>query len=49
MIEVIAITIFQTISKLFQDDQIPFQKSVSDLSNSTNYMRGKKSGLEKRL
>ena len=47
MIEVIAITIFQTICKLFQDDQIPFQKFVSDLSNSTNYMRGKKKWLRK--
>ena len=47
MIEVNALT-FQTIFKLFQDDQIPFQNLVSDLRDSTNYMRGKKSGLEKR-
>ena len=49
MIEVNALTLFQTIFKLFQDDQIPFQNLVSDLSYSTNYMRGKKSGLDKRL
>ena len=49
MIEVNALTLFQTICKLLQDDQIPFENLVSDLSDSTNYMRGKKSGLEKRL
>ena len=49
MIEVNALTLFQTICKLFQDDQIPFENLVSDLSDSTNYMCGKKSGLEKRL
>ena len=49
MIEVNALTLFQTTCKLFQDDQIPFENLVSDLSDSTNYMRGKKSGLEKRL
>ena len=49
MIEVNALTLFQTICNLFQDDQILFENLVSDLSDSTNYMRGKKSGLEKRL
>ena len=49
MIEVNALTLFQTICKLLQDDQIPFENLVSDLSDSTSYMRGKKSGLEKRL
>ena len=49
MIEVNVLTLFETICKLFQDDQIPFENLVSDLSDSTNYMRGKKSGLEKRL
>ena len=48
MIEVNALT-FQTICKLFQGDQIPFENLVCDLSESTNYIRGKKSGLEKRL
>ena len=49
MIEVNALTLFQTICNLFQDDQILFENLVSDLSDSTNYMRGKKSGLEKQL
>ena len=49
MIEVNVLTLFQTISKLFQDDQILFKNLVSDLSHSSNYMRGKKSGLEKRI
>ena len=49
MIEVNPLALFQTICKLFQDDLIPFEKLVSDLSDSTNYMRGKKSCLEKRL
>ena len=48
MIEVNVLT-FQTICKLFQDDQILFENLVTDLSDSTNYIRGKKSGLEKRL
>ena len=45
MIEVNALILFQTICKLFQYDQILFENLVSDLSDSTNYMRGKKSGL----
>ena len=49
MIEVNALTLFQTICNLFQDDQILFENLVSDLSDSSNYMRGKKSGLEKQL
>ena len=49
MIEVNVLTLFESICKLFQDDQIPFENLVPDLSDSTNYMRGKKSGLEKRL
>ena len=49
MIEVNALILFQTISKLFQDDQIPFENLVANLSDNTNYMCGKKSGLEKRL
>ena len=49
MIEVNALTLFENTCKLFQDDQIPFENLVSDLSGSTNYMHGKKSGLEKRL
>ena len=49
VIEVNALTLFENTCKLFQDDQIPFENLVSDLSDSTTYMRGKKSGLEKRL
>ena len=43
MIEVNALTLFQTICKLFQ---IPFENLVSGLSDSTNYMCGKKNGFE---
>ena len=49
MTEVNALTFFQTICKLFQDDKIPSENLVSDLSDSTNYMHGNKSGLEKQL
>ena len=34
------------IVELFTRDEIPFSNIVSDLSDSTNYMRGKKGGLE---
>ena len=37
------------ISNLFQSDEIPWENLISDLSDSAAYMRGKKSGLEKRL
>ena len=47
MIEVNALALFQTICKLFQDDQVPCENLVFSVSDSTNYMRGKKSGLEK--
>ena len=47
MIEVNALILFQTIYKLFQDDQIPFENLVADLRDNTNYICGKKSGLEK--
>ena len=49
MIEVNALNLFKKICELFQADQIPFENRVSDLSDSTNYIRGKKGGLEKRL
>ena len=39
-------TLFTEISKLFSRDGISWNNLVSDLSDSTNYMRGKKSGLE---
>ena len=34
---------------MFIDDEIPLTNLVSDLSDSTNYMRGKSGGLEKKL
>ena len=49
LIVVNSLTLFDTICELFLKDNIPFDNLVSDLSDSTNYMRGKKSGLEKRL
>ena len=49
MTEVNVLTLFQTICKLLQEDQILFENLASDLSDSSNYMRGKKSGLEKRI
>ena len=35
MIEINALTLFENTCKLFQDDQIPFENLVSDLSDST--------------
>lgn len=49
MVVVNSVSLFQTICDLFKRDAILFDNLVSDLSDSTNYMRGKKSGLEKRL
>lgn len=49
LIVVNSLTLLDTICKLFLKDNIPFDNLVSDLSDSTNYMRGKNSGLEKRL
>ena len=39
-------SLFTEIAKLFSRDDITWDNLVSDLSDSTNYMRGKKSGLE---
>ena len=39
----------ERICNCFIRDDIPFQNLVSDLSDSTNYMRGKRRGLEKLL
>ena len=41
--------LFQEIASLFLRDNISWNNLVSDLSDSTNYMRGKKSGLETKL
>ena len=44
-----AATLFQEISNLFERDEISWDNLVSDLSDSANYMRSKKSGLETKL
>ena len=49
MIEVNALILFQTIYKLFWRWPNSVWKPAADLSDNTNYMCGKKSGLEKRL
>ena len=49
MIEVNALNLFEEICELFQEDQIPFENLICGLSDSTNNMRGKKVGLDKRL
>ena len=49
MVTVNAATLFDHIKSTFDGDRIPMQNMVSNLSDSTNYMRGKLSGLEKRL
>ena len=41
--------LFNSIENLFELDSIPWHNLISDLSDSTNYMRGKKSGLETKL
>lgn len=41
--------LFNFIMKIFDDNGIPKDNLISDLSDSTNYMRGKISGLETRL
>ena len=49
LIEVNAKSLLEGICNCFIRDDIPFQNLVSDLSDSTNYMRGKRGGLEKLL
>ena len=44
-----SLTFLHKIDSLFKRDGIPWEKLISDLSDNTNYMRGKKSGLERRL
>ena len=46
LIEVNAKSLLECICNCFVRDDIPFDNLVSDLSDSTNYMRGKKGGLE---
>ena len=46
LIEVNVKSLLECICNCFVRDDIPFDNLVSDLSDSTNYMRGKKEGLE---
>ena len=46
MIVVKATTLKDKLVELFNRDAIPLSNVVSDLSDSTNYMRGKKGGIE---
>ena len=49
LMEVNAKSLLECICNCFIKDDIPFENLVSDLSDSTNYMRGKRRGLEKLL
>ena len=49
LIEVNAKSLLECIWNYFIRDDVPFQNLVSDLSVSTNYMRGERGGLEKLL
>ena len=49
LIEVNAKSLLECICNYFIRDDIPLQNLVADLSVSTNYMRGKRGGLEKLL
>ena len=42
-------TLLPKIDYLFKRDDIPWANLISDFSDNTNYMRGKKSGLETKL
>ena len=44
-----SLTLLHKIDYLFKRDGIPWENWISDLSDNTNYMRGKKSGLETKL
>ena len=48
LVTVNAATLFDHIKSTYDGDRIPM-KNISNLSDSTNYMRGKLSVLEKRL
>ena len=47
IIEVNAKSLLECICNCFKRDNIPFQNPVSDLSDSTNYIKGKRGELEK--
>ena len=44
-----SLTLLQKIDYLFKQDGIPWEDLISDLSDNTNYMQGKKSGLDTKL
>ena len=44
-----SLTLLHKVDYLFNRDGIPWENLISDLSDNTNYMRGKKSGLETEL
>ena len=44
-----SLTLLHKVDYLFKRDGIPWENLISDLSDNTNYMRGKKSGLETEL
>ena len=44
-----SLTLLHKIDSLFKRDGIPWENLISGLSDNTNYMRGKKSGLETKL
>ena len=49
LVTVNAQTLFDAIIDMFRNDEIPLDNLVSDLSDSTNYMRGKVNGFETKL
>ena len=49
LIEVNKKSLLEHICNWFIGDDIPFENLVSDIIDSTNYMRGKRGGLEKLL
>ena len=48
-IEISAEILSEKILNAFIEDNIPLENFISDLSDSTSYMRGEKSGIEKRF
>ena len=49
MTTVNAETVYKAVKEMFAIDDIPLTNIISCLSDSANYMRGKKSGFETRL
>ena len=44
-----SLTFLHKTDSLFKRNGIPWENLISDLSDTTNYMRGKKSGLETKI